>query len=196
MHPHTTRSGFLHWLHHLSRKLCGRSQGRDQTTNRDEVKGSSGTQTIIFVEVFHFMGLPPIFNEDNEDSFKSYMVSITKCNNSLGPPPKVPKFTFVHIIPKMKRRSSKGPSQTPEILAIGENEALNWLIYTVLMIWWYQPIPQPFQYFFIRIWQVQNDVNFPLVAGFLANFVAELPFKLEVEASISCSWFSWLIVHL
>ncbi len=30
--------------------------------------------------------------------------------------------------------------------------------------------------------QVQHDVNFPLVASFLATFAANLPFKLEVEA--------------
>lgn len=34
-------------------------------------------------------------------------------------------------------------------------------------------------------WQVQHYANFPLVAGFLASFAANLPFKSEMEASTS-----------
>lgn len=67
--------------------------------------------------------------------------------------PRVPKFTFVHLLPKMQKRkkTSKEDTRSP-ILQIGESE-------------------------------VQHDVNFPLVASFLASFAANLPFKLEWNLS-------------
>lgn len=185
MHPHTPLSGFLQWLHHLWWTLCGKSQGRDQTTNRDEVKGSSGTQIAKFI--FNSWNLS--FQNGTSTNFQWRFIHVQFQNEttlwgchlryqSLPLSTSFPERSGVY--PRAHLRSNK---------SLPLERLRPWIGYYDLVISTYTP-------FFIRTWQVQSEVNFPLVAGFLATFVADLPFKLELEASISCSWFLWFTVHL